>query len=279
MLNNSFITRYKSIPIAGYHFSTEGLKCAAMMPPLENHREFEIILIKKGHALITAEGKTFTASDDSLLFFSPYMLHSMEVPAHEAFEYICLCFDLSLISNESLASQLEENKFIVSPHIASTHSKILQQYVIAVDEAVSSSTPYWEMTVKGNLPLLFAHIMAAGLTETPSPLSKETGFCLRVLDYIKEHYRENLSSSSTAADLFYEKSYFCRLFKRNFGISFSRYLLAYRINKSKELLADKEKSIARIALDTGFSGSSYFVKAFRNLNGITPKKFRDTYFK
>jgi YesN/AraC family two-component response regulator len=108
--------------------------------------------------------------------------------------------------------------------------------------------------------------------------TRETKFCLRVLEYLEKHYKENLTSAEVARDLFYNQSYFCRLFKKNFGLCFSEYLILFRLNKAKYMLEDKTLSITDIAYETGFSTASYFIKVFHRENGVTPKRFREINF-
>jgi AraC-like DNA-binding protein len=47
-----------------------------------------------------------------------------------------------------------------------------------------------------------------------------------------------------------------------------------RIDKSIDLLADKEKTIAKIALDCGFNDQSHFTRSFREVMTTTPAKWR-----
>ena len=64
------------------------------------------------------------------------------------------------------------------------------------------------------------------------------------------------------------------LLSREVGTSFVELLLSERINAAKKLLLTTDMSITDIALDTGFSDSSYFIKKFRRSTGITPYKYR-----
>lgn len=69
-------------------------------------------------------------------------------------------------------------------------------------------------------------------------------------------------------------AYFSTLFKSVTGQKFGDYLLSVRISRAKKLLASTDKDITYIAYETGFSSSSHFIARFKELENITPGKYR-----
>jgi AraC-like DNA-binding protein len=65
---------------------------------------------------------------------------------------------------------------------------------------------------------------------------------------------------------------FC--FRKELGVTPIAYLHRYRVNQAKQLLIDTSKSITEIALEVGFSDSSYFGRIFRRETGVSPQGFR-----
>lgn len=70
------------------------------------------------------------------------------------------------------------------------------------------------------------------------------------------------------------KSHFCRVFKRQMGISFRDYLTRMRIRKAKEMLREPGTSVAEVALAIGYNDMSHFDRVFRRLEGQTPSTYR-----
>jgi AraC family transcriptional regulator len=68
--------------------------------------------------------------------------------------------------------------------------------------------------------------------------------------------------------------HFCRSFKCSFGMPPHRYHAHRRIERAKQLLANRERPITAIALDIGFSDTSTFTAAFHRLTGQTPTSYR-----
>lgn len=59
-----------------------------------------------------------------------------------------------------------------------------------------------------------------------------------------------------------------------YGTTIYEFVLACRIDRAKELLADQEKKISEIATLVGYERQSSFSAAFHQRTGITPNEFR-----
>ncbi|WP_299116047.1 response regulator transcription factor [uncultured Winogradskyella sp.] len=69
-----------------------------------------------------------------------------------------------------------------------------------------------------------------------------------------------------------------QVINQNLGLSFSEYLLKYRLGEAKKNLLDpdnKNLSIFGIAQNSGFSSNSRFYYLFKKETGLTPKQFKD----
>lgn len=93
--------------------------------------------------------------------------------------------------------------------------------------------------------------------------------------YVDMNYHEKIGLDDVADFLGLNKHYFCSLFKEAEGIGFCQYVKQYRIEKSRTLFADTEKSIMEVMELTGFEDQSYFSKVFREIVGCTPGEYRE----
>lgn len=58
------------------------------------------------------------------------------------------------------------------------------------------------------------------------------------------------------------------------GVSFSRYVLAQRLERARTELADPERTVLEVALSCGIESSAVFYRAFRQAYGVTPTEYR-----
>lgn len=98
----------------------------------------------------------------------------------------------------------------------------------------------------------------------------------KAISFIKNNYMSDIQVNQLAKLLFLNPQYFSRLFKKEMNISFSEFLILYRIDKAKRLLTTTDLPIYSIAAQTGFTDASYFCKKFNQYVGKTPLNYRRT---
>ncbi|UJF33486.1 helix-turn-helix domain-containing protein [Paenibacillus hexagrammi] len=96
----------------------------------------------------------------------------------------------------------------------------------------------------------------------------------QTIQYIEEHYMQPLSSDSLAALAGYSTGYLSQLFKTQTGYSPIDYLIRYRVNRAKELLANSAYSLKEIAAHVGYADASYFSRIFKKIEGISPHRYK-----
>lgn len=97
----------------------------------------------------------------------------------------------------------------------------------------------------------------------------------KALDYIDSRYVDDIKLDDISEYLDINKSYFCSIFKSETGYTFTQYLNKVRIEKSKELLINKNYSMLDIALSVGFNNQNYYNIMFKRLTNTTPLEYRN----
>ena len=118
-----------------------------------------------------------------------------------------------------------------------------------------------------------AHISQA--LERKHKLSGEAQRLVRkAMAYIHEHYAKSISRHEIAQFVSIAEDHLTFCFRQELGTTPIEYLQRYRVNQAKRLLKESERSITEIALEVGFSDSSYFSRIFRRITGMSPETFR-----
>lgn len=94
------------------------------------------------------------------------------------------------------------------------------------------------------------------------------------LDYIEKNYDQNISVRELADFCCMEYSYFSRIFKQITNKNCCDYVNILRIKKAHQLLCTTDMTITQIGTTVGFDSTSYFIKKFKEINGISPNQFR-----
>lgn len=96
----------------------------------------------------------------------------------------------------------------------------------------------------------------------------------RVRDYVDTDLHGRVSLGVAACHARLSSSYFSRCFRRSFGVTFSRFVAARRIERAKDLILGDAGSLCQIALTCGFADQAHFTRTFSNLMGCSPARWR-----
>ncbi|MDF2838066.1 MAG: two component transcriptional regulator, AraC family [Paenibacillus sp.] len=96
----------------------------------------------------------------------------------------------------------------------------------------------------------------------------------RIIDYIEEHYAEEISLKSMADLISMDASYVSDLFKRKTGMTLTHYVQHRRIQAAKMLLSETERTVSDIGGLVGFENDNYFIKIFKRWCDVTPNEYR-----
>lgn len=96
----------------------------------------------------------------------------------------------------------------------------------------------------------------------------------KALDYISQHYCENISIQELADRLHLNYNYFSRLFKQETGVAPIQFITAMRVKKAEHLLKYTSLSVSEIARTVGFQDVLYFSRAFKRCTGMSPSAYK-----
>lgn len=99
----------------------------------------------------------------------------------------------------------------------------------------------------------------------------------QAIQYIEEHFRENLTLEIVADQVGLNPVYLSNIFKKEVGDNFTDYVQKCRIASAREKLRNTDETILQIAIEVGYSDSKYFSKTFKKYEGIKPTDYRKIY--
>lgn len=94
----------------------------------------------------------------------------------------------------------------------------------------------------------------------------------------KSHLNTNLKITHVADMLNSNRTYVSKLINTEFKCTFSEFVNRYRVEEAKRLLSDessKDFSLDYVAEKSGFGSMVNFMRVFREIEGITPGRYRE----
>lgn len=95
-----------------------------------------------------------------------------------------------------------------------------------------------------------------------------------IAKYIYSHIEDKMTVTDIADNFNFSSDYISKLFKKDTGISMSKFIQYYKIQHSKNTLKFTSTSIQDISDSLGFSNQSHFTRVFKNHEGISPFQYR-----
>jgi AraC-like DNA-binding protein/ligand-binding sensor protein len=96
----------------------------------------------------------------------------------------------------------------------------------------------------------------------------------RARAYIVGHQADPIDLNDVAKAMHVSTFYFCKMFKKATGLTFTEYLGRVRIERAKTQLLNPNRRVSEIAYDVGFQSLTHFNRLFRQVAGQSPTKYR-----
>lgn len=96
-----------------------------------------------------------------------------------------------------------------------------------------------------------------------------------VKEYIQKNYAKELDLNSIADSLGFSSSYLTKVFNKVEGTAPLKYIRNYRMNIAKQMLADKDMTVAQVAQAVGYNDPFHFSKSFKQTFGVSPSEFKN----
>ncbi len=269
----------------GYHFNFDRITRPPYyeMASTEAYTDFYgISFMLSGERLIYSPNFTDIVYAGELVFIPKNVYRRTTYVSDSSYERILIKFTDSMI--EDLLENIGKDAYteLCEEHIIrfskDTHFKIIQIFKL-MEEEWNRYDSHSELILKGLLNTLIITCMRERTATADNAhllvLETQQRYIADAIKYIKTHLRENPSLKETAASLNISASYLAKLFTANLHTPFSTFVLTEKIALARKLLVGTRLSMTEVAMQSGFSSSSYFSDCFKRINSISPLQFRN----
>ena len=234
------------------------------------HNDIEIVLMTKGESAAFVDSTKYVIGENCMFIVFPGQMHSYADISSDTQEYSVFIFPSSFIQNfeENFQGLVPENPLLenVSDH------KLLFAILSALQNLDEGRKTEQLDVVHGLLFALFAEILSI-IPFTPDKKS-DSDMSRRIVEYCSLHYKENITLESMSKALGVSAPHLSSLFVKKLDMNFVSYLQSLRVSEAMLLLTQTDEPIQSIAKSVGFSCTRSFDRAFMNIEGISPSKYR-----
>ena len=245
----------------------EGLRFQGFMRdfPKHFHDYYVIGFIERGRRRLFAGGRERLLKEGEAVVFNPQDDHGCRAADGRPLHYLGLHIEARTL--EKLAGRLFGRefrpRFTALPSALALEVKYFHDFFMAEEQTRAVETAFEEFLKK---------ILTRAVPGNEDIIGGQQG--LEAARTVMERkFAEPLSLERLSSVAGMSKYHFLRAFSRRTGLSPHSYLLALRVARARELLAEGW-TLSEAALQTGFVDQSHFSNRFKTITGLTPDSYR-----
>lgn len=240
------------------------------------HADIEFFYVMEGSAIFSLEDKQYQLGKEDFLVVNADKRHGYQ--GKEDFLAACLH-----ISYAELAKLLKQNMVFFWCNTTLDDNEVCDEIRMIIKKVISEQfqNKGKDEIYLNSLYFEFLHVLTHDFLlnkEDKQFGMEEHKFDDRkhkIAEYIRLNYDKQISLNDLAKKLYLSNAYLSKYIKRQFGMSFIDYVNSVRLNYAVSQLLYSDKSVVRIAMDTGFASSAALNKTFKEKYGMTPTIYRN----
>lgn len=242
---------------------------------LHMKRTFDItvlIIVTEGTFYITSNNVSYTVHEGQCIFLRAGEEHYGTIPSKGRLSYLWVHFygDTDFITEDKPGSEFawcfpEYFKLV-------DFGRAVQLFNILMNISFDESSQTQLMTDYA-LKLLLMEITRQSNEQNVNNVPSNI---VSAMAWIKNHYYRHFDVTELADYIGYNADYLSTVFKKHTGFSVIQYTNKIRIKAAKIFLSDFGTSVKETAYSCGFTDDKYFIRVFKQYEGITPSEYRKT---
>ena len=242
--------------------------CVCTASDLHWHKEIELIFIANGNLTVFKNEAEYSLYAGDFFLFNSKEIHQL-TPLGDNVRLVTLHLSYDFAKN--FESQLDMRSFVVAP--GSRAEQELKEQMRSLSDGTLSTLQQYAV-IMNILHVLFEQCMRERQISLYGNCKVSFRNAKLAMEYIEEHYREELNLNVMAELVGLNPIYFSKYFKDSTGMGFNAYVNSVRMKHALEDLMAENMSIADAASYNGFPNVKSFENACKRSYGVTPLQFK-----
>lgn len=244
--------------------------------PLHWHGHLEIIFIQKGEMAAYINDRKYILKENDMLVIGSRELHSTRM--RKKTSYLLLQIPTDYLSRAlSNVSLIQFQEYFPSDHMDASQMQLcscLLSLAKTYNEKEDGYLLHFSSVVYEFLYLLYRNYSRRISPQARERENHNFERMEEIIQYVKAHYKEEISLSNAAKLIGVSPEYFCRLFKKHTGQTFLEYVNAVRMIHFHQDLLTTDYSINELMERSGITNYKVFIRTFKETYKTTPGKLR-----
>ena len=233
------------------------------------HDYFELYYLEEGERFHVVRDQTYHMHPGEFMLFPPYVMHRSFGEENVPFRRILLYFRKEQVASERLLAAL---RGIAGVYRAEGKSgKSVHRFMGQILKEQEQPSEYKEESLSALLNMLALVLVR----QEQSPVTQgDSGRMGSVINYIHNHYDEDLNLDMLAQRFYISPYYLCREFKKHTNRTLVQYIHITRVMNAQRMFMETDRNVTEIGKATGFSNITHFNRVFKSVTGMTPSGYR-----
>lgn len=219
--------------------------------PSHFHQNIEIFVCLSGSQEIMVDGEKFTATGGDIIVIDGYKVHSYGESKSGNQRVIIIPHDYLSEFNKLREGKIFAKKIISNKNLA-------QKIVSVIDETLFNNPTDYQIFASVNM------IISLILKESPLIIGEsasEQELINKILLYVENNFKENISLKSVAKSLGYAEGHLSRVFHRYVKTSFPRYVNQRRLDFVEQNILKKNQPLSNLIYEAGFNSFQTYYRS------------------
>ncbi len=239
------------------------------------HPRIEILYIQEGSCRVEIGKNNYLGKSGDLIVIQSGEIHDIQPNKEKCSMYICTF-------KPSVLYQLNRNIKQIESHITAEelNDAGIAQDIHSIFEEIHLENKKNEklksILIQTNIIRMYTLLLRYFENKVQFDSKNTVKFQMfqKALNYIAEHYAENITLQDIAEKLNYSATYVSIMFVTYTGVNFKTYIDSIRISKAIEMIRNTNHTIAEIATKCGYENIRTFNNTFKRITGMAPSRFK-----
>lgn len=235
------------------------------------HRSIEIFAVYEGYVNFEVNERKLCLRSGEFILINSNEVHSIESP--EPNSTVVVQFPLKVFED-----YYNDDAFIYFTHSPRNEDQEIMRLILRLYREIQQEEYGFTYKVQSEFFYLLYLLVVKYRKKEVSPEIRvryqKLNYLSSIIDYIYEHFQENVSLRELSEKFGYSPAYLSRMFQKYAQIGYKTYLQSVRIEFAFRELVNTDHTVSEVALNNGFPSGKSFSREFKKKYNMLPTEYR-----